>query len=49
MRQGRDEMVAGLLAGWSETDIERLSKLLNRFNDAFETTLDDERADLETA
>ena len=49
MRQGRDEMVAGLLSGWSQTDIERLAKLLGRFNDNFETALDDERADLETA
>jgi DNA-binding MarR family transcriptional regulator len=49
MRQGRDEMVAGLLSGWSHTDVERLAKLLGRFNDSFETVLDDERADLETA
>src|SRR3954452_3867375 len=26
MRQGRDEMVAGLLSGWSQTDGERLAK-----------------------
>ena len=49
MRQGRDEMVAGLLADWSAPDVERLAKLLARFNDSFETALDDERADLETA
>jgi len=49
MRQGRDDMVAGLLAGWTDDDIERLAKLLARFNDSFETTLDDERNDLETA
>lgn len=49
MRQGRDEMVAGLVASWSDTDIERLAKLLGRFNDSFETALDDERHDLETA
>ena len=49
MRHGRDEMVAGLLSGWGDTDIERLAKLLARFNDSFETALDDERADLETA
>ena len=49
MRQGRDDMVAGLLDGWTDTDIERLAKLLARFNDSFETALDDERHDLETA
>jgi DNA-binding MarR family transcriptional regulator len=49
MRRGRDEMVAGLLDGWSDTDITRLAKLLGRFNDSFETALNDERADLETA
>jgi DNA-binding MarR family transcriptional regulator len=49
MRQGRDDMVAGLLAGWTDNDIERLAKLLGRFNDSFETALDDERNDLETA
>ena len=49
MRQGRDDMVAGLLATWTDTDIERLAKLLGRFNDSFETALDDERNDLETA
>ena len=49
MRQGRDDMVAGLLDSWSDTDIERLAKLLARFNDSFETVLDDERNDLETA
>jgi DNA-binding MarR family transcriptional regulator len=49
MRQGRDEMVAGLLSEWSQTDVERLAKLLGRFNDSFETVLVDERADLETA
>src|SRR3954449_12330881 len=49
MRHGRDEMVAGLLSGWSQTDTERLAKLLGRFNDSFEPALDDERADLETA
>ena len=49
MRQGRDDMVAGLLNGWSSADIERLAELLARFNNSFETALDDERADLETA
>jgi DNA-binding MarR family transcriptional regulator len=49
MRRGRDELVAGLLGDWSDTDITRLAKLLGRFNDSFETALDDERADLETA
>ena len=49
MRQGRDDMVAGLLADWSDNDIERMAKLLGRFNDSFETALDDERHDLETA
>lgn len=49
MRQGRDDMVAGLLDSWTDTDIERLAKLLGRFNDSFETALDDERHDLETA
>jgi len=49
MRQGRDDMVAGLLTGWTDNDIERLAKLLGRFNDSFETALDDERNDLETA
>jgi DNA-binding MarR family transcriptional regulator len=49
MRRGRDEMVAGLLGEWSDADAQRLAKLLARFNDAFETALDDERADLETA
>lgn len=49
MRHGRDVMVAGLLSDWGDTDIERLAKLLARFNDSFETALDDERADLETA
>jgi DNA-binding MarR family transcriptional regulator len=49
MRQGRDDMVAGLLDGWTDTDTERLATLLGRFNDSFETALDDERNDLETA
>ena len=49
MRQGRDEMVAGLLTGWPESDVHQLADLLGRFNNAFETALDDERADLETA
>src|SRR3954454_7247115 len=49
MRQGRDEMVAGLLADWPGDDVHRLAELLGRFNDAFETALDVERADLETA
>jgi DNA-binding MarR family transcriptional regulator len=49
MRRGRDAMVAGLLSDWSDTDIQRLLQLLSRFNDSFESALDDERADLETA
>jgi DNA-binding MarR family transcriptional regulator len=49
MRRGRDVMVAGLLSDWSDTDIQRLVQLLSRFNDSFESALDDERADLETA
>jgi DNA-binding MarR family transcriptional regulator len=49
MRRGRDHMVAGLLDSWTETDVERLAKLLGRFNDSFETALDDERQNLETA
>jgi DNA-binding MarR family transcriptional regulator len=49
MRRSRDDMVAGLIEAWSDTDITRLAKLLGRFNDSFETALDDERADLETA
>ncbi|HET6817363.1 MAG TPA: MarR family transcriptional regulator [Mycobacteriales bacterium] len=49
MRQGRDLMIAGLLSDWSDADVNRLAKLLGRFNDSFETALDDERADLETA
>ena len=47
MRRGRDDMVAGLLAEWSDADIDRLGALLGRFNDAFETALDKERADME--
>src|SRR3954470_23541892 len=39
MRQARDEMVAGMLSGWSPTDTERLAKLLGRFNDSFENAL----------
>lgn len=49
MRQGRDLMVAGLLSDWSDADVNRLAKLLDRFNDSFETALNDERHDLETA
>jgi DNA-binding MarR family transcriptional regulator len=49
MRRGRDEMIAGLLGDWTSTDTKALATLLARFNDAFETALDDERADLETA
>jgi DNA-binding MarR family transcriptional regulator len=49
MRRGRDEMVTDLLRGWAQSDVDRLAQLLGRFNDSFETALDDERADLETA
>ena len=49
MRRGRDAMVAGLISEWSQTDISRLASLLSRFNDSFESALDHERADLETA
>lgn len=47
MRRGRDQMVAGLVDDWDRRDIEALSTLLGRFNDAFEAALDEERADLE--
>ncbi|HET7312143.1 MAG TPA: MarR family transcriptional regulator [Mycobacteriales bacterium] len=49
MREGRDVMIAGLLSDWSDTDVTRLAKLLDRFNDCFETALNDERHNLETA
>src|SRR5947209_4379925 len=48
MRHGRDEMVSGLLSDWAPDEVHLLADLLGRFNDAFETALDDERADLET-
>lgn len=47
MRRGRDDMVAGLVADWPAPDVQALGELLGRFNNAFETALDEERADLE--